>query len=457
MKSPKPKLLLLAFLLGSNLWAQEITQYNYGFEKFTLPADHSNSLVSKVPQNLLLNKDQLYIVPDGTGRVYRVDYKNSLQIERIDSTIYFGFTFGSQIFFYKDTLYSFGGYGYWHTNGQLRVFVPQKKEWEIEPISEEVSFSKSSSTPLLWLDEKDGNLWVSKSNRRKEGIKNGKEFRNSSDSIFVLSLKSKDFIKVGILKAEISELIRSSSTKYLGGSPWGQLIYSSEQGTVYLLDFKKNQQLTLDEGKAKEMIRIIPASGLLHFRDSTMIIQSSNNWLTGNFQHADSVKLSRSDFLFKNQVYEDVQVPVLSDAKSFYTNAVLGFFVGCLLTGLVFHFGIRPRQTNKRISEILSIEFDEREKEVIRSVSINSTKGIGTTVEQINQILGVSNKTIEIQKKQRSDLFISINEKWNRVNKEVLIDKRRVDHDKRSFEYLISPSQLDKISSWILVENKIRS
>ena len=97
------------------------------------------------------------------------------------------------------------------------------------------------------------------------------------------------------------------------------------------------------------------------------------------------------------------------------------------------------------------IDFDEKEKEVIRFISINSSKGVGTTVEQMNQLLGVANKNLEIQKKQRSDLFLSINEKWGRANNGVLIDKRRLEHDKRSYEYFIDKQNVEAANSLCLV------
>jgi len=69
----------------------------------------------------------------------------------------------------------------------------------------------------------------------------------------------------------------------------------------------------------------------------------------------------------------------------------------------------------------------------------------------INQLLGVTKKNVEIQKKQRSDMFLTINEKWNRVSDKILIDKKRLNHDKRSYEYLITPDQLNKIQSMGLI------
>ncbi|MDZ7650803.1 MAG: hypothetical protein U5K54_28735 [Cytophagales bacterium] len=75
--------------------------------------------------------------------------------------------------------------------------------------------------------------------------------------------------------------------------------------------------------------------------------------------------------------------------------------------------------------------------------------GFGTTIDQINALLGVTQKNSEIQKKQRSNIFISINEKWSKSKisqNKILIDKRRLDHDKRTYEYFINEANLDKVN-----------
>lgn len=447
------KLFLLLSILNQIVFAQEVAQYNYGLLKFNLPVDSANKLIANVPQNLLLLNNQLYLIPDGTGRVYRLNHTEDFNFKRLDATIYYGFTFGSHTFFYKDTLYSFGGYGYWNTNGQLRSYVPQKGEWELVPLNMEIPFHKSHTAPLLWLDDKEGKLWFGYSIDQKEGIKrNGTEFKSISDSVYVLDLNSKEIRIAGALNNSTKKLTTSTTTKHLASSPWGQLIYDSEQATIYLIDFKNNQQLTLSESKTKEIVRLIPLSGFLHFNDSTLIVQSGSNWLAGDFQSGDSIKLSRADFLNDSKsIYDNFLLPVISSAKSSaYLYLIISFFLGSLVTGAILYLVvIRPAKMKQSSNEKLLIAFDEREKEVISQIAKNSIKGDGTTVDQINQLIGVANKSLEIQKKQRSDIFLSINEKWGRANSGILIDKRRLEHDKRSYEYFIDQKNLNVANSLV--------
>jgi len=448
----KANLKLLAVILFFNQWllAQEVTQYNYGLVKFKLLSDQSNKLVNQVPQNLFLHKEQLYLIPDGTGRVYRLDYQKGNKIERLDSTIYFGFTFGSYTFFHQDTLYSFGGYGYWKTNGQLRIYIPQKHEWELEPLNREIPFYKGSNLPVIWLDKVSGELWLGYSIDQEEVIKRKEGFVSIKDSVYVLNLATKEFRTAGVLNNKITKKVNSTSARHLATSPWGQLIYDSEENTILLLDFNVNKQLTLSESKAKQLLRVIPMSGWLHFSDSTLVIQSGNNWLSGDYGKGDSIALSKADFVETGSlIYETSLTHIITDKRhSVYWYAIAGFLIGCIIASLALYlFIIRPGKLKQLSSRKLVIDFDEKEKEVIRFISTNSYKDIGTTVEQINQLLGVTNKSLEIQKKQRSDLFLSINEKWGRANSGILIDKRRLEHDKRSYEYYIDQENLNTANS----------
>ncbi|HVZ26619.1 MAG TPA: hypothetical protein VG842_11210, partial [Sediminibacterium sp.] len=52
---------------------------------------------------------------------------------------------------------------------------------------------------------------------------------------------------------------------------------------------------------------------------------------------------------------------------------------------------------------------EEREKFLLKTLLENSEKNKVTPIEEINQILGIGRRTIEVQKKQRSDTITSLN------------------------------------------------
>ncbi len=81
----------------------------------------------------------------------------------------------------------------------------------------------------------------------------------------------------------------------------------------------------------------------------------------------------------------------------------------------------------------------------------NSSKGSPTSIDDINRILGLSDKTLDIQKKHRSDLTLSINRKFTFITKgnTPLLRRSRSDLDKRSFEYFIEAEDYECVSQLI--------
>ena len=93
----------------------------------------SNSTIS-----LLKNKNEIYIQPLGTGKLYQVvkeqkggQQKNTYQLTRIDSTFFNGANFHAINFFMNDTLFQYGGDGYWHVRGIVTYFSKKTHEWEL--------------------------------------------------------------------------------------------------------------------------------------------------------------------------------------------------------------------------------------------------------------------------------------------------------------------------------------
>jgi hypothetical protein len=68
-----------------------------------------------------------------------------------------------------------------------------------------------------------------------------------------------------------------------------------------------------------------------------------------------------------------------------------------------------------------------------------------TTIEEINKVIGASQRSAEVQKRLRSDLIGSINDKLEIVSESKfnIIEKQRSEFDKRSFEYFIHPEQME--------------
>jgi hypothetical protein len=101
-------------------------------------------------------------------------------------------------------------------------------------------------------------------------------------------------------------------------------------------------------------------------------------------------------------------------------------------------------QSPFRSSKIVNL-LDEREKLLLKLLFDHSSDERLTSIEEINRVIGVLNRTTEIQKRLRSDLITSINSKVSILHneKKPVIDKQRSEFDKRSFEYFIQPVHME--------------
>lgn len=90
---------------------------------------------------------------------------------------------------------------------------------------------------------------------------------------------------------------------------------------------------------------------------------------------------------------------------------------------------------------------DERERSLVVFLLEQSQNGEMVTIDQLNKLLGVSMKNSDVQKRSRSDMINSTNQKLALILEEPrpVIIKQRSEFDKRSFEYTIEPDLTNKI------------
>ena len=80
---------------------------------------------------------------------------------------------------------------------------------------------------------------------------------------------------------------------------------------------------------------------------------------------------------------------------------------------------------------------------LIALIEKNSMLDKKTTIEEINQCLGLQNRSIAIQKAQRHKNISSINKKFAEIHKKQLIINEKLPMDKRSLLYFIDSENLD--------------
>ena len=147
------KLFFIIFLIGFNSFGQEIyidTESNYSFNKnneellifkkdsVSIYDVNSFHLLEKKeitsPPNFdfsvyhILDKEPIHFVEINGGKVYQL---NNDTIQRIDNSYTHKMVWQSNVFTYNDTIFRYGGYGYWTTNNKLTFYDTVTNEWQI--------------------------------------------------------------------------------------------------------------------------------------------------------------------------------------------------------------------------------------------------------------------------------------------------------------------------------------
>lgn len=420
-----------------------------------LPDNFSNTGLGFVK-----TKDQLYLLPQGTGRLYQLTGTpgNRTWI-RIDSTYFTGYNFGFYPFSLDEKIYSFGGHGLWYTNGNLRYFNETAKEWHARLLSESIAWSyRPWAHAFLHVDSAQKKMTIS-----AEGVTENNMLKHTRDivhgkNIYQLDIATGDWKKLGNRK--------DTAQMTMATLPWGLLV---DQTTV--LDLQHNRYLHFTEELKNKMIGLTSrayknnAIFLFFAIDSTVYF--------GNIEEPyDSLTISRAELI-------DTGIPIyspeehskgwdLEDAKSIL---ILILSLIAITLSFLYWKKIKPqpmvaainlpnpeppavakpdtesdRSVSFRSTRILDL-LEEREKSLLEFLYKHSTDERLTTIDEINRVIGVANRSNEIQKRMRSDLIGSINQKLGIITKDKkpVIDKQRSEFDKRSFEYFIQPAHMSLV------------
>ncbi|MDX2049022.1 MAG: hypothetical protein SFU87_19705 [Chitinophagaceae bacterium] len=368
------------------------------------PGDLKDKPPGNFLQCLIKNSDGLFIYLDGSGRLYKaLQDKKTVRFRRIDSTIYFGHNFDAFTFSYRDTIYSLGGYGFWETNGLLRYYADQKREWEVIRLNMEIPLRVGNSFDLIWFDQAQGNIYFGFT--RHDNIFTKSDSTSAtpySYDVVVLDMKIKEWRRMGILSSFLRQNI--PGIKNMTSSPFGQMI---ALGNSYLfLNYKENKIFQLKSGK-KELLDRSPIltfpNCTFYFKDSTLYFGTSEKGLL------DSVSISINDISsVEENIFTDKISMVPGTKKN--TTLLLLYLLPLLLAFIAFMYWKSKKSNKLKVADNSANEgqnknvkfnsLTEKEADLIKFIVENSKKQLPTTIDEINKLLGVANKNIEIQKKK---------------------------------------------------------
>lgn len=424
---------------------------------------------SKEFRNIALIKKgkQIWIHPLGLGHLYTLEKNNNdYYLHRIDSTMHSGVNFQSFTFLLNDTIFQYGGTGFWNIRGIITYFSPKTHEWELLPSNTVVkAYNDFDNIIKFKIDTGAHKLFTTKSIDFKN-IPNDFSL-TTSDSCFEFDFRKRTWTNLGATNPQLVKDLQFANYSHYN---LGDLLIFQNSLDFFWLDFKKNIYGKLNTNKNLAM-----KQAWLSFYNSKENYESfqfnlgntiyfiklnTNNKLTYTTSSisANDIDLNDSSYIYK------IENPL----AHFFFNKVIPYFTPNVSITLLIAFGIffiiyrqRKKKVPKEVTARLNYNFYHSltiiEKELIQVLYLHHQKGEVVSTKLINKIIGVQNKDVLTQNKSRSDHFLKINQKYKLSTQQPLplIVKTRDTLDKRQYNYGLEPSYIPLLEKMIESEKSL--
>jgi len=180
----------------------------------------------------------IWIQPLGSGKLYKLEkYKNSYSLLRIDSTIHSGVNYKAFTFQLNDTLFQYGGSGFWHMRGIMTYFSPKTHEWELYPSNAIVNGYDDNLNIIKYkLDTEASKLYMTKS---LDYANIPKDFSiKDIDSCYEFDFHKNTWTNLGATNPELIKVLQNANYyNYI----INDLLIFQNYLDYYWINFKKNE------------------------------------------------------------------------------------------------------------------------------------------------------------------------------------------------------------------------
>lgn len=375
-------------------------------------------------------------------------------MSRVDKGCFEGYSFGAFVFSHKDTLFSLGGYGFWHNNGVLRYFNEKIGGWAAIKTNKTVPMMQREYSKPFY-DASKNRIYVIYQNVQPEYLNSPK---TDEEKLFVqvLDLNTKKWLETPL---EFNTNLPNIGTFLYPGlfhSKFG-LILPQRTGLV-VYDFANNRVNLIKKQKADSIYTLYHdfKTSWLFFAQNEKLF--AYNAAAGN---TESVTLTQNDITLTN-------TPIFFEkSHQIYPNkfqiTLILLLIVLISSGILFQYQRKRikklivqniHASKKNNGEIFIDSYrsfqeslSEIEKSLLHILIENTKQDKMTTANQLNAVLGVKDKNPQIQNNIRSTTINEINRKFMVFSglSDELVIKRRTEFDRRMFEYGVELKYLKKI------------
>lgn len=409
-----------------------------------------NDTLSKFElSSIIPYKNGLIIYERGGGKLLFLNNQGNLN--RLDKSNYSGERFGAFVFENNDTIYSLGGYGFWHITGAVRIFNEKTNEWGIINVSRNVRISNGVNSHGYY-DSKTKKLYVIYSNYKDEYIKHSDEKQGENEkllSIQIFDLKTKDWNKNEIyLNRKIGSDI--NDIKVIATLSNGIIVNSKS--------FEENIFLSFENNK----IYKVPSSFALELSQLNNQEREFISYVKDSSIYFYDIETKKMKFITLNNL-----IPIKEESLYHEKNNEIKkhkfeilFLAASIMASIIIFLKMKKKRSNKdqkvtiqdktmlnnKVDDFCEL-LDNQENAVLEKLLNNYQDQKLTSIEEINKILNIEKRQYRIRNNIRADLLKIINKKfidYSGINEELII-RVRSDFDKRYFQYSLNERFVNKI------------
>ena len=352
-------------------------------------------------------QNKLHLLSQRGGLLYRVENDSTI---RLDKSFQHRKQFQSNDFVYRDTLFRFGGYGFWRANNFFTYFDHSTKEWEYYPIKSFTMPDEAYDGKAFLLDDKFyvlGGQKVSKTN----GLASEK-----SKQIWTFNFKSREWTNGGKMGLDIRpyKTIQKDSLFYLIGHP------SNTQGDL-ILDLQNNRVQIFNH----------------------TLISANTDQESPAFFKGDTLYYTSEQTLHKSLAFRDIFVNQSSQDRLFLNEITLFWNITYLGIAGVFLFLLAygsvlwqrrklPRLVKGGVRHNLTFyPLSIEEQQILRILRQN----LSASTEDLMPIFSKHKRSFSQTHKLKADAIDNINNLLNSLVGKELIKKKKDPKDKRQLVY----------------------
>lgn len=400
----------------------------------------TNCSLSSNAEEIIKNGDQIYVLLSQTGFIYKmgVPQDSVVRFTKIDDTYNLNYNIDCYNFAFNGNLYNYGGYGFWQKTGHIRRYNTVDKEWDIVPTNIEII-----PGGFEWYSSKEGKMYVPFQKLEKRFLKDPIYKNGLFDyKSYILDLNKADWQQIGKLSDEFIQLVKQQNS-YLGLRVDSGNIFLINDET-YFLNYINNKIYKSKEADLNQFL-LRNSKNVPIFYDKGVI-----------YTYSPSEKIFKT-WNFELNDFTELDFPIwTADPTTYYFvfGLVIVLAIG-ILTFIIVKRKIKLRLQNAQLkmlkTDSIQQAFAGVELTLIELLIEENKKGKKVEIHQMNHVLGIKDKNIGLQKKVRSDVINSINDKYQFITQTdtLLISSVRKVDDKRFFEYFIADAEINNIQKII--------